>query len=69
MLVGLILTILVIILNVNVLNQHYPIKLSEMMEIFYVCAVQCSSYQLHVSTEHLNVPNAVQELKFKFYSV
>lgn len=44
MMVDLILTILVITLNVNVLNQHYPIKLSEVIEIFLVCTIQGSSH-------------------------
>lgn len=65
----LILTMSVIALNVNVLNEHYPIKLSKVMEIFSVCAIQDISHQLHVSTEHLNVPSATEDLHFKFYSM
>jgi len=69
MVVDLVLTLSVITLHINVLNQHYPIQLSEMIEIFYVYAVWYSSPQFHVSAERLNVSNAIEKLNFKFYSV
>lgn len=45
MVVDLVLTLAVITLHINVLNQHYPIQLSEVIEIFYVYALWYSSPQ------------------------
>lgn len=36
-----------------ILDQHCPKELSVMMEMFYVCAIQYSSYKPYMVTEHL----------------
>lgn len=64
MVVDLILTISVITLNVKPALSNKAFR-----NVFCVSAVQCSSHQLHVSTEYLNVPGAIEKLSFKFYSV
>lgn len=33
--------------------QHSPIEISTMMEMLYICDVQCGSHQLHMDIEHL----------------
>ena len=36
-----------------VLDQHCPKEPSVTMEMFYICAIQYSSYKPYVATEHL----------------
>lgn len=40
-------------LNIQILYQCCPVELPMMMGMFYICAIQYSSKELHVATEHL----------------
>lgn len=40
--------------------QHSPIELSTMIEMVYICDVQCGSHQPHMDIEHLKYGSGEQ---------
>lgn len=48
------------------LDQLWP-EFSEMMEIFFICAIHCGNHYSHVATQHQKCVSVTEELKCSFY--
>lgn len=50
-------------------NWCYPVELSVMMELFYICAVQYHNHQPHVNVEYLKCSQYDQGITFVLFQI